>query len=117
MVIRCSPAASARPPRRRTSLLVVDENDPHSVSGHHHRQRRGPRHLARAAGMRTGSRPGTTLLLMVPSPSTVMVTTSPGASGDRPAVPCRPHSSARQPEPQVPEPRTSPGHTVVPREA
>jgi len=60
-----------------------------------------------------------TRLLIVPMPSTVRVTTSPGTSGgsssrDAP----RPHSSPRQPPlPQVPDPSTSPGRTTVPREA
>ena len=51
-----------------------------------------------------------TVLVRVPMPSTVRVTTSPGCSGGGSCWPRRPHSSARQPPlPTVPEPRTSPG--------
>src|SRR6185437_12947715 len=82
----------------------------------------GGRFLVRGRGRagRTGgsSAPGTTVLRMVPMPSTVISTTSPGRSGGGSSWPRRPHSSARQPPlPQVPEPSTSPARTQVPREA
>src|SRR4051812_40824143 len=72
----------------------------------------------RPAGRGTGSTPGTTVLVSVPIPSTVSETVSPGPSGGGVRSPRNPHSSARQPPfPHVPEPRTSPGTTRVPREA
>src|SRR5262245_5663126 len=61
--------------------------------------------------------PSTIRLVNVPSRSTVTVTVSPAVSGGWASRPRRPHSSARHPPPQVPEPNTSPGLTQVPREA
>src|SRR6202034_4515364 len=64
--------------------------------------------------------PSTTSLLIVPMPSTVIVTTSPGFSGggsrlsDRPV---RPHASASEPPEQVPEAITSPALTQADRDA
>ena len=77
-------------------------------------QRAGPRPRPGRRHRRAGSTPATTRLGIVPRPSTVRVTTSPGRSGGSSSREApRPQSSARQPPlPQVPEPRTSPGRTV-----
>jgi hypothetical protein len=56
-------------------------------------------------------------LTSVPSRSTLTVTVSPAVSGRWASRPWRPHSSARHPPPQVPDPNPSPGMTQVPRDA
>jgi hypothetical protein len=109
------------------SLLLVPDRLDHGACEHVVDDGRGDDHLhvrflsrvarMRARGSSAGSAPGITRLLIEPSPSTVMVATSPGRSGGGSSAPRHPNSSARQPAPQVSEPRTSPGRTQVPREA
>jgi hypothetical protein len=69
------------------------------------------RTVRRAGGTGCTGAPATTVFSMVPSSATVMVTTSPIASGGGNCSPDRPQNSTRQPLPQVPEPSTSPART------
>src|SRR2546422_1775703 len=68
-----------------------------------------------ALRMGCGGAPETTVFWIVPSPSTIIVTTSPMASGGGSCFPLRPQNSTRQPFPQVPDAMTSPARTIVPR--
>src|SRR5438270_9086880 len=61
--------------------------------------------------------PATTRLRIEPRRSTASSTTSPGCSHGYASLPWTRESSRMQPVPQVPEPITSPGCTLVPRDA